>query len=95
VLVWVPNRGDVSSAKLWPGDSRRGGVTGPGGDAGAGVDGRVGRYLRGGGVRRPPNRPLVEGGVGMNWVCAGVRRQVQSPFSKWMLVYKCTLPTGK
>ena len=74
MLGWVHNRGVGSSAKLLPGDSRRGGVTGPGGDAGAGTVGRMGRDLRGNGVGRPPNLPLLEGGVRKN--CAGVRRQV-------------------
>jgi len=76
VLELVSNRGVRSSAKLMREDSRRGGLTVPGGDAEADVDGRVGRGLRGGGVKRPPDRPLVEDGVGKNCVCAGVRRQV-------------------
>ena len=76
MLGLVLNSGAGSSAKWLPGDSRRVGVTGPGGDTGAGVAGRMGRGLRGNGVKRPPNRPLVEGGVGKICVCAGVRRQL-------------------
>ncbi len=57
------------------GSVRLGGVTGPHGDVCVGVAGIVGRRLRGGGVKRPPNRPIV-GGVGKNSVCAGVRRHV-------------------
>jgi len=64
-----------SSTLMLPGGVRVGGVTGPRGDMWAGVAGRVGRGLRGSGVRRPPNRTL-EGGVGKNSVCTGVRRHV-------------------
>jgi hypothetical protein len=77
VLGWVSTCGFRSSEKLLPaGGIRLGGVTGQCGDVLAGVAGRAGRGLRGGGVKRPPNRPLVEGGVGKISVCAGVRRQV-------------------
>jgi hypothetical protein len=76
VLGWVPNREIGSSAELMPGDSRRVGVTGPAGDAGAGVAECVGRGLRGSGVGCSPKRLIVEGGIGKNCVWAGVRRHV-------------------
>ena len=71
----VSNLG-VGMSTLWlPGGVRFGGVAGPRGDVWVGVSGRVGRGLRGGGVKRPPNRPL-KGGVGKNSVCVGVRKHV-------------------
>jgi hypothetical protein len=76
VLGWASIRGVGSYAKLLPGGIRLGGVTGPCGDVWTGVAGRARKGLRGGGVKRPPNRPLLEGGVGKNSVSAGVRRQV-------------------
>ena len=74
-MGWVSSLGVGSYTLMLPGDARFGGVAGPRGDVWAGTAGRVGRGLRGGGVRRPPIRPL-KGGVGKNSVCAGVRRYV-------------------
>ena len=71
----VFNLGVGSSPFISLGGVRFGGVAGPRGGVWAGVAGRVRRGLRGGGVRRPPNRP-PEDGVGKNSVCAGVRRHV-------------------
>ena len=76
VLGWVFNRGIGSSTLMFSGGVRFGGVAGSCGGIWAGVAGRVGRGVRGGGVRRPPNRPPVGCGVGKNSVCAGVRRHV-------------------
>jgi hypothetical protein len=58
VLLWVSNR-EVGSSTIMFREvfGLLGGVTGPCADVWAGVAGRVGRGLRGGGVRRPPNRP--------------------------------------
>ena len=55
---------------------RFGDVSGPRSDDWAGVAGRVGRGLRGGGVRRPPNQPPLEGGVGKKYFL--IRREVAS-----------------
>ena len=73
VFGWVSIRGVGFAAKLLPGGTRLGGVAGPCGDVWAGVAGRVGRSLRGGGVSQPPSR-APEGGVGKNSICAGERR---------------------
>jgi len=50
-------------------------VSGPRSNVWAGIAGRVGRGLLGGGVKRPPNRPPLEGGVGKNNICPGGRWQ--------------------
>jgi len=74
-LGWVFNLGVESSTILLHGGVRFGDVAEPCGDVWAGIAGRVGRGLRGGGVRRPPNRP-AKGGVEKISGCAGVRRHV-------------------
>jgi hypothetical protein len=79
VLGWVVIRGVGSSPLVLSRGVRFGGVYGTRGDVWAGVAGRMGRGLRGDGVKplkRPPNQTLVEGGVGKNSVCSGVRRHV-------------------
>ncbi len=72
---WVSNLGIVITTLGLSGSVRLGGVTGPHGDVWVGVAGIVGRGLRGGGVKRPPNRP-IGGVVRKNSACAGVRRHV-------------------
>jgi hypothetical protein len=76
VLGWLSNRKIGSSTLMSPGAVRFGGLTVPRGDDWAGVAGRVGRGLRGDGVRRPPSRHPVEGEVGKSSVCSSVRRHV-------------------
>ena len=52
-----------------------------------GVAERVGRGLRGSWVKRPPSRPMVEGGAGKICVCSGVRRMVAwiaGPMIHWI-----------
>jgi hypothetical protein len=70
---WVSSLGIGSSTLMLPGGVRFGGVAGPRGEVCAGVAGRVGSGLRGGGVSQPPSR-APEGGVGKNSICAGERR---------------------
>ncbi len=75
-MGWVAIHGVGISPLMLPKGVRFGSVTRPRGDVWACVARRVGRGLRGGGVKRPPNRPPVEGGVGKNSVCSGVREHV-------------------